>query len=102
MASDFKVLKNDSATASLVKKLQDISPFFSMGTEGSLAPCVKTGLADFENLAHHLNRKFVRVSHHEREPFRSLEEKMVMAFFRMSRSILTSRSSFFSLANSAS
>ena len=47
-----------------------------------LAPCVKTRLADFENLAHHLNLKFVRVTHHERGPFRSLEEKMVMAFFR--------------------
>ena len=28
-----------------------------------------------------LSRKFVHVTHHEREPFRSLEGKIVMAFF---------------------
>jgi hypothetical protein len=87
----------------LKNELKHLPPFFGMRTTRVLPPCLEAGLTDFENRTHHLNRKFVRMTHHEREPFRSLEEKMVMmVFFKMSRSISASRSFSFKSANSDS
>jgi hypothetical protein len=55
----------------------------------------KAGLwVEYKRFNQPLKREFALVPRHEREPFRSLEEKMVMAYFRMSRSILSSANSF--------
>ena len=67
-------------------------------------PFVITGSAHLKYFAHHLNGKTGSVIAHKLVDFPSLLEKMLTAFFKMSLSILASRSSFrkraFSLSRS--
>ena len=63
------------------QELKNLPPFFGMRMTRVLPPCVETGHTEFENHAHHLNLKLVRMTHSEIETFRSLKEKMKMASF---------------------
>jgi hypothetical protein len=67
--------------APLKQELKNLPPFFGMRMTRVLPPCVETGHTEFENHAHHLNLKLVRMTHSEIETFRSLKEKMKMASF---------------------
>src|SRR5690606_2012228 len=65
------------------------------GRRHCFQPAVKTASAYFENTAHLLNSKYIPVSFYEPEYLLPPLEKMPTAFFRISRSVCTSCSSFF-------
>src|SRR5690554_2410 len=71
------------------------------GGRHSLASIIAT-LTNLKNFAHLLNRKFQSMILYELVDLLSLAEKMPTAFFNMSRSMVTSASSFFNLASSFS
>jgi hypothetical protein len=61
---------------------------------------IEPAFADPKDLTHLPNGIFFLVIFHEPEDFLSLTEKMLTAFFKMSRSIFTSASSFRNLTSS--
>ena len=63
-------------------------------------PGIKSTSAYFKYFTHHPNRKFSLMIFYELVDFLSLTEKMLTAFFKISRSIFTSLNSFFKSASS--
>ncbi len=72
------------------------------GYRCTLQPGVKTASTYFKHDAHLLDGKYPAVICYDPEYLPSFLKKMFTAFFKMSRSICVSRSSFFSLATSSS
>src|SRR6266567_3339520 len=73
--------------------LRDLSIFSLALTGGTLTPSIKTAFRDFEHLAHHRYREFMLLLLYELISHLLSREKMLIAFFSISRSCWTLSSS---------